>query len=269
MSERRKALVVDDEPAVREVIVEYLGQLGFEVFQAGNGLEALLSVKRGRPGVVILDLGMPRLGGLEALKRIHAFDSSITTVVVTGESDTEVHRQARMLGAATVLTKPLDLGQLDPVLAARARQPAAPRAGEESSSIPEVLSAASATPWRVLVVDDDADVRATLQELLMAKGYRTHAAADAVDALRAIMAEPPDVVLLDIEMPGLSGTDALPAIRAVAGAAKVIMVSGTANVETAKRALALGAFDYVVKPVDFVYLDNCITAALAMKQIER
>jgi DNA-binding NtrC family response regulator len=47
------------------------------------------------------------------------------------------------------------------------------------------------------------------------------------------------------------------------------MVSGTTNEEMAKRALALGAFDYVVKPVDFVYLDNCIAAALAMKQVER
>lgn len=269
MTVRRKALVVDDEPSVREVIGEYLEQRGFEVLEAANGLEALLSVKRGRPGVVILDLGMPRLGGLEALKRIRAFDSRITTIVITGESDAELHRQARVLGAATVLSKPLDLGQLERVLEARGAGPVPPGAAEERSSLSESASAASLAPGSILVVDDDADIRATLQEVLVAQGYRVRTTVDAVDALRAIGAEPPDVVLLDIEMPGLSGTDALPAIRAVAAETKIIMVSGTANVEMAKRALALGAFDYVVKPVDFVYLDNCIVAALAMKQIER
>jgi two-component system, sensor histidine kinase and response regulator len=265
---RLKALVVDDEPAVREVIVEYLEQRGYEVLEAGNGLEALLSVKRGRPSVVILDLGMPRLGGLEALKRIRAFDSSITTIVVTGESHAEIHRQARVLGAAAVLSKPIDLGQLEQVLEALGVGPVLPGVDEERPSIPESASAAKGTSCRVLVVDDDADVRATLQEMLVAKGYRAQSAADAADARRAISAEPPDVILLDIEMPGLSGTEALPAIRAVAPQAKIIMISGTIDVETAKRALALGAFDYVVKPMDLVYLDSCIAAALAMTQVE-
>ena len=64
------------------------------------------------------------------------------------------------------------------------------------------------------------------------------------------MEDPPDVVLLDIEMPGLAGADALIAIQAVAPAVKVIMVSGTSDAALAQRTLARGAFDYVTKPVD-------------------
>jgi DNA-binding NtrC family response regulator len=67
-------------------------------------------------------------------------------------------------------------------------------------------------------------------------------------------------------MPGLSGIEALPAIRALAPDAKVIMVSGHTGVETSKRALAHGAFDYGVKPIDLAYLCQSLETALTMKQ---
>jgi DNA-binding NtrC family response regulator len=100
------------------------------------------------------------------------------------------------------------------------------------------------------------------------KGYRRTAVADSTAALRAIIADLPDVVLLDVNMPGLTGTDALPAIPAVAPNAAVIMVSGTADADLAKRALAHGAFDYVLKPVDFTYLDQSLRTALAMTALD-
>jgi CheY-like chemotaxis protein len=59
----RTVLIADDESDLREILVEYLGGRGFEVIEAANGLETLLQVKRRRPGAVVLDLRMPRLGG--------------------------------------------------------------------------------------------------------------------------------------------------------------------------------------------------------------
>ena len=82
------------------------------------------------------------------------------------------------------------------------------------------------------------------------------------------MEDPPDVVLLDIEMPGLAGADALLAIRAVAPAVKVIMVSGTSDAALAQRTLAHGAFDYATKPVDLEHLAQSMETALMMKQRE-
>src|SRR5207244_10599977 len=66
--DRRPALVVDDDPEARKVLKDFLRLRGLAVLEARNGLEALLSVKQHRPGVVVLDLNMPRLGGLETLK---------------------------------------------------------------------------------------------------------------------------------------------------------------------------------------------------------
>ncbi len=108
----RKVLVVDDEEDVRAMLAEFLEAQGFEVLAAANGLESLLHVKRARPDVVVLDLNMPRLGGLEALKRIRHFDPAITVVIITGEQNPEPRERALAMGAARVLVKPFTLDAL-------------------------------------------------------------------------------------------------------------------------------------------------------------
>lgn len=264
-----RVLVVDDDLDVREVLAEYLGMHGFEVLQATNGLEALLQVKRMRPSGVVLDLQMPRLGGFEALKRIRAFDRTIAVVVVTAEVDVDVHQQAQALGAAAVLIKPLAPADLLAALACA--PPSSPSSVELSTSPLEVPSPGGrpvASAARVLVVDDDPEVRAMLEDFLAQRGYQPRGAADGATAVREIVQAPPDIVLLDIQMPGLSGVEALPTIRAVAPRVAVIMVSGTNDVDVAKRALACGAFDYVVKPIDFSYLTRSLETALMMNALE-
>ncbi len=119
------------------------------------------------------------------------------------------------------------------------------------------------------MVDDEREIREVLQEFLAEKGYDVRPAPDAAAAIAAVTAEPPDVVLLDIQMPGLGGIDALAAIRAVAPDVKVIMVSGTSSVDLASRALAYGAFDYVAKPIDLAYLQRSLETAFMMKGLER
>ena len=91
--------------------------------------------------------------------------------------------------------------------------------------------------------------------------------ADGATAVREVVVSAADVILLDIDMPGLVGVDALPTIRAVAPQTVVIMVSGTTDTETAKRALAYGAFDCVVKPIDFEYLTRSLEAAIITRSV--
>lgn len=261
-AERNVVLIVDDEPAVRELLTEYLVPHGFEILQAGNGLEALLQVKRRRPGAVLLDLMMPRLGGLDALKRIRAFDPSILVVVVTGFLEPDIHRQALALGAAAVLTKPI---AADDLLAALGRPREASTASAAPAS-PPVAAPPTASAGRVLVVDDEPEVREMLTEFLTLAGYAARAAEDGASAIRAVEEEAPDAILLDIEMPRLGGVETLTAIRAIDPDIKVIMVSGTTSVDLARSALAHGAFDYVVKPVDMAYLEQSLQAALATRR---
>ena len=256
----RKVLVVDDDQDLRSTVAEFLNLEGFEVAEAGNGLEALLKVKRLRPHGVVLDIMMPRLGGIQALQRMHAFDPAITVVVVSGVADADLHRQAALAGASACLMKPVALADIAAALRGRVRP-----AREE---IAPVAPAASAV-GRILLVDDEQEIRETLQEFLAEKGYDVHQATNGAAGIAAVAAVIPDVVLLDIQMPGLGGVDALAAIRAIAPQVKVIMVSGTPNAEVASRALAYGAFDFVAKPIDLAHLERSLETAMTMKGLER
>jgi CheY-like chemotaxis protein len=255
----RVAVVVEDDPDLREIYATYLEGEGFSVTRAANGLEALLQIKRVRPTSVVLDLLMPRLGGLDALRRIKAFDPSIRVVVVTGAEDPALPRQALALGASAVLKKPVEHEAL--LSALTEASPSASPVSDSPKTIPTAPPATAAHAGRVLVVDDEAEIRALLQDFLAPKGYRVRSVADGAAALREVIDEAPDVVLLDFDLPGLGGIEALTAIRSIAREIRVIMISGKASLETAKLALAYGAFDYIAKPFDLNHLSEVVAAA--------
>ena len=127
---------------------------------------------------------------------------------------------------------------------------------------------APATRPHVLVVDDDADLREVVVEFLDSRGYRTSTAPDGLSAVRALAEAPVDAVLLDINMPGLCGADALPTIRALAPQTPVIMVTANIDRETAKRTLAHGAFDYLVKPINWRHLTESLTMAIERRALD-
>lgn len=137
MTGARTVLIADDEDELRAVLGELLRAHGFEVAEATNGLETLLRVKRHRPRHVILDVHMPRLGGLDALRRIRAFDPSIGVVIITAAPDDALADGARALGAVAFFPKPLDTARLLAVLSGTApRLAAAPAVPEPVSTTP-------------------------------------------------------------------------------------------------------------------------------------
>jgi DNA-binding NtrC family response regulator len=263
----RTVLVVDDEAEVRELMAGYLRARGLDVVEAANGLEALLKFRLVRPQAVVLDILMPRLGGLQALQRIRASDQKVAVVAVTGSSDAELRAQILASGATAILTKPVRLKDLWAALGSDQENAEAPAA--RLAAPPKAPPAAGGTlAGRVLIVDDEADVRSTLQQYVTTQGCEARVAADGASALGLIRADPPDVVLLDIQMAGLSGLDALKAVQEAAPGVKVIMISGAASFELAKETLAHGAFDFIPKPPDLKALSQTLQAAFLMKRLE-
>ena len=118
---------------------------------------------------------------------------------------------------------------------------------------------------RILVVDDEKEVRALLSRFFTKKKYQVRTAETAEEAIRILESESMDAVLLDIHLPGMSGLDALSRIRARWPGLPVVMISGQGDEEVAKETLRAGAFDYVVKPLDFDYLERTIY----LKLVER
>lgn len=117
-------------------------------------------------------------------------------------------------------------------------------------------------PGRILVVDDEAPVRDVLSEYFTTQGYTVDVAPNGTEALAAVKRARPDLVLLDVRMPGIDGVEVLRRIREVEGGITVIMVTANEDVALARETLKLGAFDYVAKPFDFSYLDRAVAAGL-------
>jgi DNA-binding response OmpR family regulator len=108
-----KVLVVDDEPEAVELLVEFLSSKGYEVLTATSGEEALRRVKEDRPHLVLLDIRMPQMNGLEVLRRIREIDAEMGVIMVTAVNEEDVGRKALELGAFDYIVKPLDLKYLE------------------------------------------------------------------------------------------------------------------------------------------------------------
>ena len=102
---------------------------------------------------------------------------------------------------------------------------------------------------RILVIDDEAAIRDSMRMILEYEGYEFLGASGGQEGLALIERESPDLVFLDIKMPGLDGLEVLPRIRAVDESLPVVMISGHATVSTAVEATKLGAFDFIEKPL--------------------
>jgi len=118
-------------------------------------------------------------------------------------------------------------------------------------------------PGKILVVDDDPEVRMATRDFLSSKGYEVVLAEGGREALRLLDASPPDVVLLDVAMPDLDGMETLKRIVATHPTMPVIMVTANADIEITSKVLQLGAADYVPKPFDLDYLDQAISIQLS------
>jgi len=108
-----RVLVVDDERANVELLTDFLREKGYEVSTAFNGAEALQKVKEERPHVVLLDICMPVMDGMEVLKRVREIDREVGVIVVTGINEEETGRKSLAMGAFDYITKPLDLHYLE------------------------------------------------------------------------------------------------------------------------------------------------------------
>ena len=120
----------------------------------------------------------------------------------------------------------------------------------------------------VLIVDDEPDIVEILGEQL-AKAYRTATASSGPEAIAQFHLERPDVVLLDINMPEMDGVHVQRELHAIDADVPVIMLTSARDVNQLATALKNGAFGYMPKPYDFVYLTHVLAAALSQRRRPR
>ena len=111
-----KILTVDDQMGIDSFFYEFFTVRNYEVLNALSGKEAIEIVKKEKPRIVLLDINMRGMNGIEALKEIKKIDKDIVVIMITGVKDDDVINEALSAGADDYITKPLSLEYLDKVV---------------------------------------------------------------------------------------------------------------------------------------------------------
>ena len=115
---------------------------------------------------------------------------------------------------------------------------------------------------KILVVDDEKDITDMLARFLKDAGHEPITAQSGLEAVEKVTKDKPEIVLLDIRMPGMDGVETLKKIRALDPKIGVIMITAFSDEATAKKCIELGAFDYITKPISLDYLEKAVILKL-------
>lgn len=244
-----KILVVDDEAVICESIKKQFAYIGFTVFTATAAKKALSIFEKNKPKIVFLDILMPDVDGLDLLKKFKDLDPGVIVIMVTAKGDEETKQKALALGADEFMTKPFRYDDLRNV------------AIEKIHIL--LGKAGHMQKPRVLIVDDEEKARTNLKDFISPRyECEIDEAPDGESAIEKVKATKPDIILLDIRMPGISGIEAIAEIKKIAPDSRIIVISAWKSPDVATKAVGMGAFDYLDKPLSLTVFKERFDSAL-------
>jgi len=241
-----RILVVDDNATNRRVLQEMLASWGLAATVVESGEQALEELDRRAYPVVLLDAMMPGMDGFSLADRIRALRPVKDAVLVMLSSAGTPEDTARLAraGIARCLTKPVRPSDLLQAVAEGLGE-----GGDAEHEEPEEPLPLATRRCRVLVVDDGALNREVARHLLEQRGHTVTLVASGPAALAAAERETFDVILMDVQMPGMDGIDTAHALRARGSKVPVVAVTAHAMKGDRERFLAAGMDGYVSKPI--------------------
>jgi len=239
-----RVLVVDDEPVVREVLRTILEQEGCIPLEASNGAEALDILREGRAEVAIVDLWMPKMNGVEFLEAVDLMGLRMTKIVLSAHVTASSTERLRALGVVQILKKPFDIEQI------KAAVRECLRGDDDGLGAPSQQAGASQARPSILVADDDDDFRVLMEKILSTNGYRAEFACDGREAVEKALAHGFDVVVVDLNMPHMSGHEAVKSIRSTSPDCIIMAVTGECTQQEISEVLRAGAVACLRKPFE-------------------
>ncbi len=236
-----RVLLVDDSDLIHRHTVPILTGAGYEVTEAWDGQEALGMLREDPPDMLLTDVEMPKMNGYELCLAVKEDEKLASIPVVICSS----------LGEAADLEKGFDSGADDYLVK--------PVVAEELVSRLHALLASRmiAMRERVLVVDDSAAIRHLVADCLKRQGFRVNTAVDGQDGLNKAVADPPDLVLTDYDMPRMTGFELVVQLRRAVQTrdAPIVMLTARDTKRDQAQMRAAGLTSYLVKPFT---TDKCI-----------
>ena len=238
-------LIVEDDEKITQVLKIRLKAAGFEVLTASDGVEGLKLARASRPDLMILDMYLSVGSGASVAYRIKEAGFDIPFIFLTASKEEGLRQKAFSLGAAAFFEKPYEFKELRAAIERTLKQkhaaPAVP------ASAPVVEHAAK----KVLIIEDDRKTALALAHRIRSAGYEATLAYDALTGVNTAVKLRPDLVLLDISMPGGNGFSVAERIQnLVPTLTPIIFLTASRQPEFRKKAGELGAAGYFEKPYD-------------------
>jgi len=237
-----KLLLVDDEKGLTDYLKDFFQPRGYEVFTATNGRDALDVVKKETPELVLLDVNMPGMDGLEVLRRIKSISGNTKVIMITINDDPDTKQKAKTLGADEFIKKPFTTDALEDIVIIKA--------GE---------SGRRQLPPKFLIVDDEKGIRDSIKKFLKQRFACEITEADnGQKAMELLKKNEFDLVLLDIKMPGISGLEIIKEKKKLQLKTNIWVITSFDSEEVAHKVIEQGADDYISKPFSLRILDSKI-----------
>ncbi|GAB6907498.1 Response regulator with diguanylate cyclase domain (modular protein) [Desulfosarcina cetonica] len=275
-STRARVLIVDDEVMNLKLFKAYLSSENYEILTAENGHDAIAVINQHPPDVILLDVMMPGIDGFEVTRRLkqNAATASIPIILVTALSGQGNKTLGLDAGADEFLTKPIQRAEL----VARVRSMLRLKRFEEQIrgrqlSEPQLerpaicsLETHERIPLVLIAEDNDSDALLVLKQLEY-EPYSIKRVSTGEAAIREVLNEPVDLVLLDLLLPGIDGFEVCRRLKGDDRTCniQIVMMTSLRDLDCRIQGAELGTDDYLVKPVDACELKARVNALLKKK----
>ena len=234
---KTKVLVVDDDPNLTELLVDTLVVIGYEAFAAESAKTALEILRKEHIDLVISDINMPDMSGIELLEEIKKANRHLPVMLITGIGSDSIRSRAYSSGADSFLAKPFRIGTIE-------------------SEIGKMLSGIKRT--RILIIDDNRDFLSSLTQRLEDADNIVYPFATVSEATRFLEDHTVDLVITDLKMPDGDGISLFNDLHKRYPDLPVIMVSAYATDDILEKIKESGVSKFLPKPLNFKEIETVV-----------